>query len=289
MRVLRGHTKRLNDLAFSPDGTLLVSSANDGTVRVWDMRTGEGSVLIGSAGAGGPVEFAPDGRHVLVRAATYALEAWSLAARERVAVLIRATSASYEAGLAVARGAALAVANQWIPRPFANVVYGWDTTTWERRVLYRTTENYSFSGLAVDPTGTRLATTVGVIEVSTGDRVREARFPGTSLAWSPCGRLIASAGYAPTVQVQHAETGSHVTTLQLERKHVQDFAFSPDGASLAVVSNEETVRIWDTRDWSERPGFAWGIGQLKCIAFAPDAMRAACGGQRGTIVIWDWE
>jgi WD40 repeat protein len=289
MQILTGHTKRVNDIAFSPDGTLLLSSSNDGTVRLWNTRTGEGSVLIHSFGITSPVAFAPDGRHVLVRPGMCVLEAWSVAERRRVATLIRGTSATYGGGIAVARGAPLAVANEWVPQPFANVLYAWDTNTWERRVLYRTRANFSFSGLAFNPAGTQLATTVGILNVSTGKRLLDARFPGNYLAWSPTAPFIAAAGYGPSVQVYHAETGAHVTTIQLDRKHVQDFAFSPDGAALAIVSNEETVRIWDTRDWSERPGFAWEIGQLKCIAFAPDGMRAACGGHRGAIVVWDWE
>jgi WD40 repeat protein len=242
-----------------------------------------------SPGITEPVEFAPDGLHVLTRPGKCILEAWSVADRHRVATLIRGTSASYGGGIAVARGAALVVANEWIPRPFANVLYAWDTTAWGRRVLYRTGANYSFSGLAFDPTGTRLATTVGVLEVSTGDHLLEARFQGDSLAWSPSAPIIAGAGYGPAIWVYNAETGALITTLQLDRKHVQDFAFSPDGAFLAVVSNEERVRIWDTHTWSEHQGFAWEIGQLKCLAFAPDGMRAACGGHRGAIVIWDWE
>jgi WD40 repeat protein len=288
MQVFTGHSKRVNDVAFSPDGTYLVSSANDGTVRLWDTRVGEGSVLIRSPGITEPIEFSPDGRHVLVRPGRCILEAWSVADRLRTATLIHGTDASYRGGIAVARGAALAVANEWVPEPFANVLYAWDTTSWERRVLYRTTDNSSFSGLAFDPTGTRLAIGVGVLDVATGTRVLEAWFPGDSLAWSPSAPIIASAGYGRAVWVHNAGDGTHVTTLQLDRKHIQDFAFSPDGAFLAVVSNEETVRIWDTRNWSERPGYAWQIGQLKCLAFSPDGMRAACGGHSGSIVVWDW-
>jgi WD40 repeat protein len=289
MQILSGHTKRVNDIAFSPDGTLLMSSANDDTVRIWDTRSGEGNILIRTPGWTRPVKFAPDGRHVLVRPGECGLEAWSLTDHKRVATLIPTSNASFPAGVAVAKGIALAVANQWIPRPFANIIYAWDTNTWARRVLYRTTENYSFSKLAFDPTGTKLATTVGVIDVTAGTHLLQTRFCGDSIAWSPCGRFIACAGYGPAISIHSAETGMHVATCQLERKHVQDFAFSSDGMALAVVSNEEMVRIWNTRDWSEREGFAWGIGQLKCLAFAPDGMRAACGGHRGEIVIWDWE
>jgi len=39
--VLRGHTLGLTDLAFSPDGTRLATSSNDGTVRVYVLPIDE--------------------------------------------------------------------------------------------------------------------------------------------------------------------------------------------------------------------------------------------------------
>ena len=38
--VLSGHTKYVNSLAFSLDGTLLVSGSNDNTIKLWDVQTG---------------------------------------------------------------------------------------------------------------------------------------------------------------------------------------------------------------------------------------------------------
>jgi len=35
---LRGHRSFVWSVAFSPDGTRLVSGSGDGTVRVWDAR-----------------------------------------------------------------------------------------------------------------------------------------------------------------------------------------------------------------------------------------------------------
>ena len=39
-REFRGHSARITDLAFSPDGRLLVSSSVDATVRTWDLPSG---------------------------------------------------------------------------------------------------------------------------------------------------------------------------------------------------------------------------------------------------------
>jgi len=38
--VLSGHGNQVNSVAFSPDGTLLVSGGNDRTVQLWDVQTG---------------------------------------------------------------------------------------------------------------------------------------------------------------------------------------------------------------------------------------------------------
>ena len=38
--VLSGHTQSVTSLAFSPDGTLLVSGSKDSTIKLWDIQTG---------------------------------------------------------------------------------------------------------------------------------------------------------------------------------------------------------------------------------------------------------
>jgi U3 small nucleolar RNA-associated protein 21 len=40
VRRLTGHDGRLTDLAFSPDARWLVSSAQDCSIRTWDLPTG---------------------------------------------------------------------------------------------------------------------------------------------------------------------------------------------------------------------------------------------------------
>ena len=37
---LKGHTREVLSVIFSPDGTLLVTGSNDKTAKVWDARTG---------------------------------------------------------------------------------------------------------------------------------------------------------------------------------------------------------------------------------------------------------
>lgn len=40
-RRLEGHSRAVNSLAVSMDGEVLVSGSEDGTARVWDLRSGQ--------------------------------------------------------------------------------------------------------------------------------------------------------------------------------------------------------------------------------------------------------
>src|SRR5262249_24892603 len=46
--TLEGHMGAVHYVMFSPDGRLLATASNDGTVRVWDVRTGHPKLVLGT-------------------------------------------------------------------------------------------------------------------------------------------------------------------------------------------------------------------------------------------------
>ena len=65
------------------------------------------------------------------------------------------------------------------------------------------------------------------------------------MAFSPVGRLLASASADTTVQIWDPATGEHRRTLTGHKDFVRAVAFSPDGRLLASGSDDTTVRLWN--------------------------------------------
>ena len=77
--VLEGHTKTITALAFSPDGTLLASGAEDNTIIVWDVKNGSQiKVLQGHTGAINSLAFSIDGNLLYSNASDGTVIIWSL-------------------------------------------------------------------------------------------------------------------------------------------------------------------------------------------------------------------
>ena len=63
--TLRGHTRSVLCVAFSPDGTRLATASEDQTIKLWDSATGEEVLTLrGHAGVVSSVAFSPDGRQL---------------------------------------------------------------------------------------------------------------------------------------------------------------------------------------------------------------------------------
>ena len=88
MAVLRGHTGNVNSVAFSPSGSQLLTTSNDASVRVWDVRTWQTlKVLTGHHGSVLSATFSPSEQRIVTASEDKTARIWDARTFEEIAVL----------------------------------------------------------------------------------------------------------------------------------------------------------------------------------------------------------
>ena len=85
LRTLRAHTDSVYAIAWNPDGSILASSGQDGTVRLWNPERGVNyAVLRGHTEEVYSVAFSPDGRTLVSASADGTTRLWDVSTRRHI-------------------------------------------------------------------------------------------------------------------------------------------------------------------------------------------------------------
>jgi WD40 repeat protein len=260
--VLSGHSRRLTELAFSPDGSLVVSGSEEGAIRLWDTRSHRQiaaltlEILPGLTGCGGRVSaaFSPDGK-VLATACFRTVRFWDVATRRPVG------------GALNNKEAVQAMAYNPDGRILATGSYEGTVRLWEVA------------------TRRQHGATLGRRNDRNGNNAINA------VAFSPDGKGVAAAGADHTARLWDTTTQRQIgATFTGHSDVINGLSVSPDGKTLATASADGTARLWSLTT-HRQSGSAFRdpdrIHGFNGIAFSPDGTKLATAGEGGSLRIWD--
>jgi WD40 repeat protein/serine/threonine protein kinase len=287
--TLYGHTGGVMSVAFSPDGTRILTGSRDETARVWDARTGTLQLeLKGHTSIVSSVAFSPDGTRIVTGGWDNTAKVWD------------ARTGTPQLGL---KGDGVAF------NPVNSVAFSPDGTrivtgsgdgtvkVWDARTGTPQLELKGHLGgarsVAFSPDGTRVVTgswdTAKVWDARTG--TPQLALKGhmghvSSVAFSPDGTRIVTGGGDQTAKVWDARTGTPELELKGHRSEVSSVAFSPDGTRI-VTGSGDTAKVWDARTGTPQLDLKGHRSEVLSVSFSPDGTRIVTGSDDKTAKVWD--
>lgn len=303
LTILRGHTREVNSVEFSPVSQVLASASRDGTIRLWDVRVGRllAPPLRAHTSGINQVAFRPDGRVLASASQNGIVQLWSVANHRPLGPPFKPHIGPRGIALKVMdlafspEGRTLATTSAFEATRF------WDAVTLQPLGAI---EGRSFIGpagcLAYSPDGRSFVTcatknqSLELWDTVTRRRVRT--FAGNPsdmvfVGFSPDGRKLVTGGM-DGVRLWHvgkSEPLGPPLPDQREGSHsIFAAAFSPDGRTIAAVGSDGFIRLWDaeTRELLGRP-FRGSPFRLSSLAFSPDGKTLATGGEDSMVRLWN--
>lgn len=285
--VFKKLANELRCLAFSPDGHVLVSGDNSGSIELWELSTGKCIQTIkGHAHVTSGVAFSSDGQLLTSCGDDGFIKLWVFSTGETIQA-IRAHTDWVSCIAFSPDGSFLASGSD------DGTIKLWEVHTGKRIGTLKGDTSWIYS-LAFNPNGRLIASgslskIIKVWDVPTERCIYSFKGRANraiSVAFSHEGHLLANGNDDGSIELREIPTGKLLGALIEHSGWVRCVMFHPNGRLLASSGDDQTIKLWDTGTMKIAQTLIAHRDRVDCVIFSPDGHLIASGGRDKTIILW---
>jgi WD40 repeat protein len=286
MRTLSGHAEWVSGCAISADGATIVSASYDGTLKVWDGRSGaERFTLSGHEGVVSGCAVSADGATVVSASDDGTLKVWNGGSGAERFTLGGHTREMNSCAVSADSSTIISVSDD-------GTLKVWDGHSGaERFTLSGHAREVSSCAVSADGATIISASADGILKVWDG-RTGTERFALSTGVVRGCavnadGTTIISAAEDGTLKVWDGSSGTERFTLSGHADGVSGCAVSADGATIISASFDGTLKVWDGRSGTERFTLSGHADWVNGCAVSADGATIVSASNDRTLKVWD--
>lgn len=257
LKTLEGHSNHVNSVAFSPDGTKIISGSEDGIIKIWEANSGKCiQTLKGYSSKVESVAWSPDGKYIVCGEDGGHVKMWEANSWERIKTL--------EINSCYAYSVAWSPDGKYIVCGESRGLKIFDANSGEiiknmSKILYRDMLILQSSNFSIEK----------------------------SVSWSPDSKYIVSGSYYGNLEVWNGNvkiwdvnSGICIKTIKvIEKTHsnVRSVSWSPDGKYIVIVHEEGYVYIWDVNSRKCIQNLTRCLEHAYSVSWSPDGKYIVIG------------
>ncbi|ETO15385.1 WD-40 repeat-containing protein [Reticulomyxa filosa] len=285
---LEGHSKSVDTIKFSPDGTKIISCSYDQTIRIWDTITKKQlNILKGHSGFINTIQFSPDGNTILSSSDDKTARIWDILSGKQIQIF-KGHSWNITAAYFSSDGSKVVTCSKDCTIRIWKVLSGEQIQILEGHSGWINTVQFSLDGNKIISCSNDK--TIRLWDIISGKQILLLKGHLDDILYVQFiynESKIISYSNDRTIRIWDISNERQIQILKGHTNEINGIEISSNGSKMLSYSKDCTIRIWDILSGKQIQILGGHSNSIKKAKFSFNDLKIVSASSDTTVRIWD--